>query len=464
MKPKLIVNAILVSLFVLGGSKSVIGNTRGDNLDTNFNKDGDQGLIERLLSFGDRFITGNPEIVSISRSETVIEDLADGNYSYCSESSYRDDSGEWCFDFVKSRQKIVGNYFFRTSGGLTSVDTPTVCVEGTAKDNSITGVGYKKIGYGAKRPDIGQEKEAILRSPFSYTENSLGDGNLTTFSPSFYRLIEPENPNLDDQTYSAWVRFQQALFNLDNFDSVASNDFKPVTSTNFIGYKRNHRCLDKNLDADRRVTLIPRLLAFGGRKTQDKPKITSTSQPGITLANLNNGNYRYCADSNHSNDNREWCFDFVKTRKKIVGNYFYRVPSNIVASVNPVLGTAVDKPMMCIEGTVEGNSVKGIGYKMVEYGKERPDIEQAKKTTPEIPFDESDKSFTKKSLTAFSPNFHRLIEPENPNLFEPIYFAWIRYDEVAFDLDNFEPVKAADFKTVKATSFIGYKVNYRCIG
>lgn len=472
MKPKLIANAILVSLLLLGGGTAVIAsNSRGTFSQHTHRK----SLIARLLFLSDRS-KRKPLPVSIARPGVVLANLSDGNYRYCSDSvtSYRD---EWCFDFVKTQQGIVGNYF-----DSRSTSAPPVCIEGQLEGNTIQGIGYKRVEYGRKRPDLEQEKAKISQMAVNDSVggksaeggNPLDHSNLTAANPEFFQLIEPRNPNIPEQAnYAAWIRYESASLELNNFESVGATDFKPLVEVRrLLGFRKKYECSDK--DKERQPGFIAQLFSFGDRKNSTKSSVVNISQPGSVLENLSNGRYRYCSDSHLSRGEAEWCFDFVKTRQTVVGNYFYRTPRGALtastASTIPITSASEDIAKMCIEGIVQGNAIKGVGYEIVEYGKTRPDIEKAKKEVFPIVTDKSSMNYWDDmggdNLTAFSPNFYKLVQPENPNLnpFEPTYFAWIRYDQVDFNLNNFESVEATNFKPVKATEFIGYKRNYRCMG
>lgn len=139
--------------------------------------------------------------VSSDNRETI-ENLADGNYRYCSEPASIEnmhgfDGEAWCFEFHKKGMNVVGTYRYQAPK-----DTAYICIDGIVEDNLITGIGYEIVQYGETKPDVHQEIREIPRSTQFMSENGYWDdyreaNNLKVGSPSFYKLIEPEQPGSD---------------------------------------------------------------------------------------------------------------------------------------------------------------------------------------------------------------------------------------------------------------------------
>lgn len=153
------------------------------------------------------------------QGDILIEDLADGNYRFCSKPASVEDingfDGEaWCFEFNKYNSNVVGTYSYQAPK-----DTAQICIEGVAKGDQVNGVGYEMIQYDETKPDI--EKEKLQFSQFTSKRDFWDDSdvyqggfNLKVGSPHFHQLIEPEQ---EGNSYWAWIRFDIVELNLRNF-------------------------------------------------------------------------------------------------------------------------------------------------------------------------------------------------------------------------------------------------------
>lgn len=86
--------------------------------------------------------------------------------------------------------------------------------------------------------------------------------------------------------------------------------------------------------------------------------IVGNAKPTDAIANLTDGNYRYCTEPPSLDRNFEeggWCFIFRKSGNRVVGNYF----------------AAQKEQAICISGVLNNNTVSGTGLELW-YGWDKP--------------------------------------------------------------------------------------------
>jgi|GEM_PF-5841018 len=146
------------------------------------------------------------------QNEFSIEDLADGNYHYCSDPNlypYEDkvDVHRYCFTFTKVGVEVIGEYLYRAPK-----DTPYICIEGKVNNDQVTGVGYEGIGPGSQpytEEDFSDFEELPSSEQLRYwddVEHYQGGLNLKVGNPSLYKL----SPATEYEPGSYWasIRFE----------------------------------------------------------------------------------------------------------------------------------------------------------------------------------------------------------------------------------------------------------------
>ena len=165
---------------------------------------------------------------TIKQDKTTIEDLSDGNYRFCSEPNpypYEDkvDVHRYCFTFTKKDYRIIGKYSYRAPK-----DTPNICIDGTIKNNLITGVGYEEISPGSQ-PLTEEEFSNLEELPSSEqleywddVEHYQGGLNLKIGNPSWYKL----STAIESEYESYWVTqsYEIVEFDLSNFEQIKVNN------------------------------------------------------------------------------------------------------------------------------------------------------------------------------------------------------------------------------------------------
>lgn len=158
-----------------------------------------------------------------NQKKTNIEDLSNGNYRYCSDPNpypYENkmDAHRYCFTFTKTGNKVVGDYLYRAPK-----DTPYICLEGTAKNNLIAGVGYEGISPGSQpytEEEFSNLEELSSSQQLSYWDNLKdfqGGLNLKVGNPSWYKLSSAMN---EPRSYWVTRRYGIAKFDLSNFEQI----------------------------------------------------------------------------------------------------------------------------------------------------------------------------------------------------------------------------------------------------
>lgn len=159
---------------------------------------------------------------NIKQEETTIENLPNGNYRYCSDPNpYPEDEPDvhrYCFTFTKTGNKVVGDYLYRAPK-----DTPYICLEGTAKNNLITGIGYEGISPGSQpytEEEFSNLEELLSSKQLSYWDDLKvfqGGFNLKVGNPSWYKLSSTMN---ESGSYWVTLRYGIAKFDLSNFEQI----------------------------------------------------------------------------------------------------------------------------------------------------------------------------------------------------------------------------------------------------
>jgi hypothetical protein len=115
-------------------------------------------LISLLIGGCNTFINTNNKLIenekvainkqklvtdSSEESRVIIDNLANGNYGFCKQSVFNhvtSDLEGWCFMFRKNMNHIVGLYTLWLPS-----DYARICINGTIKNNTITGIGYERL-------------------------------------------------------------------------------------------------------------------------------------------------------------------------------------------------------------------------------------------------------------------------------------------------------------------------------
>ena len=171
------------------------------------------------------------------KNETNIENLTNGSYLFCSDRHPNEDKMDahrYCFTFTKTDAKVIGTYSYNAPK-----DTPFICIEGTLKDNLVTGIGYELI-FGSPKPltekDFAYLKNPQLNEELSYWDNThvyQGGMNLKVGSPNLHSLLPPSNNEFT--TYWAVIRYDIAQLDLIDFELI-----KTFQGANF------EECSEKN--------------------------------------------------------------------------------------------------------------------------------------------------------------------------------------------------------------------------
>lgn len=168
----------------------------------------------------------------ILQSIKHIEKLPNGNYRYCSDPNpYPEDEPDvhrYCFTFTKIGNKAIGHYLYRAPK-----DTAYICIEGTVKNNLITGIGYEGIGPGSRQyteEEFSNFEELPSSEQLRYwddVEHYQGGLNLKVGNPSWYKL----SPAIDNEHGLYWVtqRYGIVKFDLSNFEQIEVNSLGELT-------------------------------------------------------------------------------------------------------------------------------------------------------------------------------------------------------------------------------------------
>lgn len=167
------------------------------------------------------------------QNEFSIEDLADGNYHYCSDPNlypYEDkvDVHRYCFTFTKVGVEVIGEYLYRAPK-----DTPYICIEGKVNNDQVTGVGYEGIGPGSQpytEEDFSDFEELPSSEQLRYwddVEHYQGGLNLKVGNPSLYKL----SPAIENGHGSYWAtqRYGIIEFDLSDFEQIEVNSLPEFT-------------------------------------------------------------------------------------------------------------------------------------------------------------------------------------------------------------------------------------------
>lgn len=177
-------------------------------------------------SFASKSVVNSQQ--NINQNKTDIENLPNGNYRYCSDPNpYPEDEPDvhrYCFSFTKTGNRVVGGYLYRAPK-----DTPYICIEGTAKDNLVTGAGYEDIGPSTQpytEEDFSYLNELPENPPLSYwddVEHYQGGLNLKVANPSLYKLS-----SFGDKYISYWatIRYENAQLYLNDFEQIKADSLQ----------------------------------------------------------------------------------------------------------------------------------------------------------------------------------------------------------------------------------------------
>lgn len=142
--------------------------------------------------------------------KVAIADLADGNYQFCTKPpSYQASSGldvkGWCFIFRKAGERAIGIYTFWAPS-----DYAQICINGTAKGNTVSGSGYE-IVEGGSEPITDVDITKLSRG--GIWDNWNGEGNnLRVDIPHLYSTNKYPSGG-----YYAWIRYESVQLDLSKF-------------------------------------------------------------------------------------------------------------------------------------------------------------------------------------------------------------------------------------------------------
>lgn len=230
MKKSKLIPTILVFSLLLGSCRTSV-NTEIDSEE----QQNEEITVAPETSDSEVAKTENNSINHSESSETkpdiIIEDLADGNYRFCSDAHPNEDEPDvhrYCFNFTKTGKKVVGGYSYRAPK-----DTPIICLEGVVENNLVNGVGYQSRGPSSEpytKDDFADLQNAQSNSTYSYwddVDGFQGGFNLKVSSPNLHSLMPPS----EDKHTSYWAVIRYDMVQLD------LTDFKPVKSERVTDYQ-----------------------------------------------------------------------------------------------------------------------------------------------------------------------------------------------------------------------------------
>jgi hypothetical protein len=167
-----------------------------------------------------------------------------------------------------------------------------------------------------------------------------------------------------------------------------------------------------------------------GSSKQEQKENLPRNLPYESVENLLDGSHRLCTEPLFPQLPEErqkqiyvWCFSFRKNGNNIVGIYTYRAPK--------------DTARICVNGKVKDNIIRGSGYEIVEGGSNPVKLAQKdfirfynNGTWDDNLRGEKAANYLRVSM----PHLFRTGRyTDNSNR----YYAWIRYENITFDMNQF---------------------------
>jgi hypothetical protein len=166
------------------------------------------------------------------------------------------------------------------------------------------------------------------------------------------------------------------------------------------------------------------------KSKQEKKENPPRNLPYESVENLPDGSHRLCTDplfpqlrEKRQKQINVWCFSFRKNGNNVVGIYTYRAPK--------------DTTRICINGKVKDNIIRGSGYEIVE-GDSNP-VKLAQKDF--IKFYNNgtwdDNLRGEKAVNYLRVSMPHLFRTGRYTDNSNRYYAWIRYEDITFDMNQF---------------------------
>jgi hypothetical protein len=159
-----------------------------------------------------------------------------------------------------------------------------------------------------------------------------------------------------------------------------------------------------------------------GKSKQEQNEDAQRMSSYKSVKNLPNGSYRLCSESGLLNVPEHeqvwgWCFGFRKNGNNVVGIYTLWEPT--------------ENAQICISGIVKNTKVMGSGYEAIE-NRSKP-ITYSQEEILRL-YGNDIWNTRSKRLKVSMPRLHSTGRYAANS---DSYYAWVRYDNITLDLDNF---------------------------